>query len=444
MNSVLHNLVRTLLEPLKETSGDLITSPEPPIYSTVAKIPESKLSNSQPNLSPEGEHVEASPNNILQMDTKDPKWVDLFVEYFIQEHSMHRSGKEHQDDLLFFVRFPHQHNEDLEPVFVKRKAGNKTPQLDDLVSWKETFILNVLSQLSYEMAVSVCERKSIQDTDVRSSEESLETPEGSNNDKKVMVPVQTVRKTVFCSPHKARMDKKGSDAEFSYPVLYFYVNDFEETFKDLVIKEGQYLCVELGLIVQQPASNLSHAMEGDIGQSTIQESPLSGDNLIINLFQGAVPFKLLLETYITKSRNRSALSLHKLGKQIFKGSASSRFDEEEENTEYIMMRGPQGKGHAQVAISPPQSALKDWEMVDATSNTGKNGKNEEDVEYLEKNTWKNFGTQLFNTLKTIGTPDVDLSERSLKEGLTCRMTYIHLPWNFIWGDITDKIKSNVH
>lgn len=52
------------------------------------------------------------------------------------------------DDLLFFVRQTHSENENLDPVFVKRKTTpNSLPPLDDAVLWKETFFLNLIVQV---------------------------------------------------------------------------------------------------------------------------------------------------------------------------------------------------------------------------------------------------------------------------------------------------------
>jgi len=63
------------------------------------------------------------------------------------------------DDLLLFVRQPHQDNLDQDPVFVKRKVDSEMPQLSDIVLWKDTFFLNLISQLPCRLTASICCKK---------------------------------------------------------------------------------------------------------------------------------------------------------------------------------------------------------------------------------------------------------------------------------------------
>jgi len=64
------------------------------------------------------------------------------VEFFLE------NSDTKNDDLLFFVRQTHSENENLDPVFVKRKTTpNIMPPLDDAVLWKETFFLNLIVQV---------------------------------------------------------------------------------------------------------------------------------------------------------------------------------------------------------------------------------------------------------------------------------------------------------
>ena len=86
------------------------------------------------------------------LDSKDPRWIELFIEYFI--NSTHDSN----DDLLFFVRLIPLGNDS---IFVKRKIPHAgLPPLEDLVDWKQTFFLNLISQISCTMTVAVCEKSS--------------------------------------------------------------------------------------------------------------------------------------------------------------------------------------------------------------------------------------------------------------------------------------------
>ena len=74
------------------------------------------------------------------------RWPKLFKEFFLV------NSDTKNDDLLFFVRQTHSENENLDPVFVKRKTTpDSLPPLDDAVLnavlWKETFFLNLIVQV---------------------------------------------------------------------------------------------------------------------------------------------------------------------------------------------------------------------------------------------------------------------------------------------------------
>jgi hypothetical protein len=77
------------------------------------------------------------------------RWPNLFEEFFLV------NSDTKNDDLLFFVRQMPSENEDLDPVFVKRKTTqNSLPPLDDAVLWRETFFLNLIVQVSLKLFIS--------------------------------------------------------------------------------------------------------------------------------------------------------------------------------------------------------------------------------------------------------------------------------------------------
>ena len=41
------------------------------------------------------------------------------------------------------------------------------------------------------------------------------------------------------------MDAKGECEEITYPKIYFAVDDFEQVFNDVIVSEGECVCVEL-------------------------------------------------------------------------------------------------------------------------------------------------------------------------------------------------------
>ena len=83
---------------------------------------------------------------------------------------------------------------------------------------------------------------------------------------------------VFASPSRRRMDSKGEAEEMCYPNLFFSIDDFEEIFKELVIRDGEMVCVEL-----------------------VARDPLSA-SLKSVLFLGSVRYELLKQVYDTRVR----------------------------------------------------------------------------------------------------------------------------------------------
>ncbi|XP_061085118.1 uncharacterized protein KIAA0930 homolog isoform X2 [Conger conger] len=93
---------------------------------------------------------------------------------------------------------------------------------------------------------------------------------------------------VFASPSKNPMDSKGEESKMSYPNIFFMIDNFEEVFSEMTVGEGEMVCVEL------VASDKSTTFQGVI-------------------FQGSIRYEALKKVYDN--------------------------------------RGPQGKGHAEMAVS---------------------------------------------------------------------------------------------
>lgn len=204
-----------------------------------------------------------------------------------------------------------------------------------------------------------------------------------------------VSKRVYALPTKSRMDVKESSVECSYPLIYYVIDDYEDMFEQLVVMEGEYLCVELAVTIPNNperarrsfgdfrGDNDDDNLDDEVGEedddvsdienydsmatprgtlrngtvppprintelSTIdiyasnypystpfpQPSPLNNK---VTLFQGAASYTALLDIYKQKTAP-------KVNRRFKMGPLTPP-------TEYVMMRGPGGKGHAQVAIT---------------------------------------------------------------------------------------------
>ncbi|XP_030395548.1 uncharacterized protein KIAA0930 homolog isoform X3 [Gopherus evgoodei] len=120
---------------------------------------------------------------------------------------------------------------------------------------------------------------------------------------------------VFASPSKHPMDSKGEESKISYPNIFFMIDNFEEVFSDMTVGEGEMVCVEL------VASDKSNTFQGVI-------------------FQGSIRYEALKKVY----DNRVSVAAKMAQKMSFGFYKYS-------NMEFVRMKGPQGKGHAEMAVS---------------------------------------------------------------------------------------------
>ncbi|KAF9923672.1 hypothetical protein FBU30_006260 [Linnemannia zychae] len=345
----------------------------------------------------------------IDLDTHDPRsldlsantdpsssiasrWRQLFYELFISDESDDRN-----DDLLFFVRrVSYEDGAGVDPVFVKRKIqgvryGILTPEQENVVLWKDTFFLNLIVQLQCKLTVAVCSRVT-------------ETNPVTGATKSSMICTRKhVTKRVYALPTKSRMDVKEESVECSWPLIYYVIDDFEDSFEQLMVHDNEYLCVELTVTVPNAKAETSPTTSSFIPSSRPQSSLIStpltvstgvhldrtkrtthdsnwnppisptGDALQpgrpfpstsnrngnkIILFQGAVGYQSLLKIYQQKAAP-------KVGRRF-------KFGPHTVPTEFIMMRGPGARGHAQVAITASNigddlTTLDDGTLVSPTS-----------------------------------------------------------------------------
>ncbi|CAI2168871.1 15894_t:CDS:2 [Funneliformis geosporum] len=378
------------------------------------------------------------------LDSGDPRWPNLFVEFFLE------NSDAKNDDLLFFVRHTHSENESLDPVFVKRKTTpNIMPPLDDAVLWKETFFLNLIVQLPCKLTVAVCTR----------------TPNDGPNQKTSMTcSKKHVSKRVYALPTKSRMDVKETSMECSYPLIYYVIDDYEDMFEHLIVADGEYLCVELAVTMPNKSDddddfsdrdNDSDEYYYDTSTNNSKKSsrhrrsmtngpfPQPSNDSKITLFQGAASYSSLLGIYKQKAAS-------KLNKRFKMGPVTPP-------TEYVMMRGPGGKGHAQVAITASSLDEADEDLLDLTPNESNLAPSYNATSLatgVDSNLSWNFNSGSNTTITNINNGKASIRQRptssssffqSLKrlsqsitdksssdpESLKCCMTFVNVPWTSI-------------
>ncbi|KAL3310497.1 hypothetical protein Ciccas_010939 [Cichlidogyrus casuarinus] len=128
------------------------------------------------------------------------------------------------------------------------------------------------------------------------------------------------------------MDVKSSCEEIMYPYIYFTIDNFEEIFEDCVIHDSESLCIEL------TAYDKSDKLQGTI-------------------FLGCVRYASLKQCHEFKTsqpslyRNQSIFSRFGQVRVNASNYAIITSKGQKRHAQFIKMRGPQGKGHAEVAVS---------------------------------------------------------------------------------------------
>ncbi|KAG7455929.1 hypothetical protein MATL_G00246350 [Megalops atlanticus] len=180
-------------------------------------------------------------------------------------------------------------------VEVYRRDSKNLPGLGDPdIDWEESVYLNlILHKLDYVVTCAVCTRTDAGDIHLHKKKSQQ----------------------VFASPSKNPMDSKGVESKMSYPNIFFMIDSFEEVFGDMVVGEGEMVCVEL------VASDKTNTFQGVI-------------------FQGSIRYEALRKVY----DNRVGVAA-KMAQRMSFGFYKYN------NMEFVRMKGPQGKGHAEMAVS---------------------------------------------------------------------------------------------
>lgn len=228
-------------------------------------------------------------------------WTDLFANCFLCYDESQTKNELHHDDMLFFVS---KINPDESKIEVYRKDSKRLPCLTDFnYDWEETVYLNlILHQLEYTLTCAICIQTRTKDLEI----------------------LKKHSKSVFASPSKRDLKSKGTEEIITYPNIYFTVDDFDDAFNEMVVKEGQMVCVEL--------------VARDGKKSRV-------------LFLGSIKYEALKKAYDSRAPTGT--------KFVQKMSLGSIADK---RVEFVRMKGPASKGYAEMAVSrfdnkPPNTSV---------------------------------------------------------------------------------------
>ncbi|GJQ65597.1 hypothetical protein Trydic_g7694 [Trypoxylus dichotomus] len=232
-------------------------------------------------------------------------WTDLFVRHFLFQNETTIDC----DDLLFFVRKKHvKGSPRYLPKFetevdVFRKDSRKLPIGDPDIDWEETVYLNlIIHQFEYTLTLAICTRTSPKELQV----------------------LKRHSQKVYASPSRRRMDTKGELEEITYPHICFMVDNFDEVFQDILVRDGEMVCVEL------VAADREGTIQGVI-------------------FLGSIRYDALKKVYDARQSSLSTKMAQRMTFGLFSNSNAQR-------CEFVRMKGPQGKGHAEMAVTKPKGS----------------------------------------------------------------------------------------
>ncbi|GAB1608027.1 uncharacterized protein KIAA0930 homolog [Argonauta hians] len=235
-------------------------------------------------------------SDSIELVSTNRFWTSLFTEYFI-EGSI---NDDERDDMVFYVRKSHTSKGRIPQIQteiqVYRRDSKKLPALVDRgIDWEETVYLNlILHQFEYTVTCAVCTRTSDKDLQI----------------------LKKFAQKVYPSPSRRRMDSKGTEEAIAYPNIFFSVDNFEEAFADIIVRDSEIICVEL--------------------MATDHHGKFQGV-----IFLGSIKYEALKKVYDARASLTSRWA-HTMSLGWFKGH---------KRVEFVRMRGPHGKGFAEMAVS---------------------------------------------------------------------------------------------
>ena len=139
-------------------------------------------------------------------------------------------------------------------VQVFRRDSRKLPIGDPDVDWEETIYLNlIVHHLNYKVTLAVYSRTSHKDIQV----------------------LRRYTQKVYATPSRRKMDGKGDYEEMTYPNICFTVDNFDEIFGEVLVRDGE-----------------------SIGIEVTAEDPSEGSGLVNTvLFSASVPYEALKRVY---------------------------------------------------------------------------------------------------------------------------------------------------
>ncbi|GJP59125.1 hypothetical protein CLOP_g8326 [Closterium sp. NIES-67] len=275
------------------------------------------------------------------------------------ENEKEEKGDALFDDMLFFVRQEKStfgqilnfigslmqadgpQNEEAEkakPFFVRRwgpDLARVVGESADEVDWRRSFYLNLICHTEFTLTVAICSRQ-----DLEAHRRSSKAP---------VHPISKVTKRVFASPSKARIDIDTSKAQEtlpSFPDICFAVDDYDNTFEAVVLEDPDHcFCVMLNAHggAAFPPDDVVEKVNPD-GSRRVFKRGTSSEATALGEATDGQPKITLFSGFVSYPLVRSAFQGGSTGFSMWGQTQPAK-------PEKLVMRGPGGRGEADVAVS---------------------------------------------------------------------------------------------
>ncbi|KAM0824517.1 hypothetical protein ACQ4PT_070155 [Festuca glaucescens] len=336
--------------------------------------------------------AEDDPSDV-EMD--DEFWHEMLDLFFVRGRV---SKSREEDDLVFFVNSMvpfspadkmHGYGfsdklEDPPPFFVRRWA----PALEKLINvnsseldWERSFYLNLVAHTIGDLR--------------NRAEKSKRVP-----------PVYKVSKTVYASPSRVnfRLDRrKALETVPAYPNICFSVDDFDDPFDAVVLSDPEHCyCVILNA---HDGAAFPEETESNNANSNMQSGANSGSS-------AENPPKV----------RRLSISRSKFGSFLSLGQDSTKLDK-------LFMRGPEGRGEVEVAVSGIADQSREGSKKDP-------GDNFRVLVHRAASAASKLAKHAFEAASANKRLDDELLP------LKCCLMSVSLPWDYIAHDLLHKVRSS--
>lgn len=120
------------------------------------------------------------------------------------------------------------------------------------------------------------------------------------------------------------MDTKGTSEEITFPQICFCIDNFDEVFQDILVRDGEMVCVEL------VARDKDGSTQGVI-------------------FLGSIRYDALKKVYDARQSSLSSKMAQRISFGLFSSAPQTR-------CEFVRMKGPSNKGYAEMAVTKPKGS----------------------------------------------------------------------------------------